>query len=122
MTLTHTETLSAVLDGEPVDVALLATALDDPEGRAILVDFVRLREAARADGEPLPDSLARVRQSFFSRGLLRWTAAAAVLLLMFIAGLVTPLPGRRSAANPDAPPTPSRVETFQPGVDWHSGD
>ena len=122
MTMTHTETLSAVLDGEPVDVALLAAALDHPEGRAILVDFVRLREAARADREPLPDSLARARSAFFSRGLLRWTAAAAVLLLMFIAGLVTPLPGRTSAANPDAPPIPTRIETFQPGVDWHSGD
>ena len=60
MTDTHTETLSAFCDGEPVDPDRLAAALADAPSREALVDFARLR-AAVASSRPLPDSLLRLR-------------------------------------------------------------
>lgn len=121
MNTTHTEILSALLDGEPVEPALLTAALDDPEARAALVDFVRLRNAARADEPALPATLQRMREPRQRARVLRWTAAAAVLALMFIAGLLTPV-SWRDAPDVDAPPQPTRTEKFMPGVDWHQGD
>lgn len=123
MNMTHTETLSAMVDGEAVDVVQLAEALEDAEARRALVDFVRMREAARADGAQMPATLGQLRRSTSIRRVLRWTVAAAVLLLVFVVGLITPLPGRKDAtAGGDVPPQPARVERFEPGVDWHSGD
>lgn len=124
MNVTHTETLSAFVDGESVDLVQLAEALEDSEARRALVDFVRLREAARQDAPPLPPTLGELRgPSSSARRALHWTAAAAVLLLMFVAGLLTPVPGRSDAsAGADTPPQPSRVEKFEPGVDWHAND
>jgi hypothetical protein len=122
MNTTHTEILSALLDGEPVDPALLAASLEDADARAALVDFVRLREAARSDDSPLPASLQRLRQTGRSHRVIRYAAAAAVLVLMFVAGLLTPRPGRTDPAGTDEPPQPTRVEKFEPGVDWHSGN
>ena len=44
--------LSALIDREVVDPDALAIALEDPDGRARLVDFVRLRlELQREDAE-----------------------------------------------------------------------
>ena len=44
--------LSALIDREAVDPDALAIALEDPDGRARLVDFVRLRlELQREDAE-----------------------------------------------------------------------
>lgn len=123
MNTMHTETLSAFVDGEPVDPVQLSAALEDADARRALVDFVRLREAARADDVPLPSSLERARRAPRSPHLLRWTAAAAVLLLVFIAGLLTPLPAGNTGSNGvQPPPQPVRVEKFEPGVDWHPGD
>jgi hypothetical protein len=122
MNTIHTEVLSAFVDGEPVDPSLLSAALDDPEARAALVDFVRFRAAARADTEALPPALERLRQRTPPHRSLRWTAAEAVLVLMFVAGLLTPQPWRRSQADSDTPPQPTRIERFEPGVDWHPGD
>jgi len=122
MTIIHTEVLSAFVDGEPVDPAQLAAALHDPDARAALIDFVRFRDAARADTEALPASLERLRQPTPQRRVLRWVAAAAVLVLMFVAGLLTPQPWRQNPASSDTPPQPTRIERFEPGVDWHPGD
>jgi hypothetical protein len=44
------EVLSALIDREPVDPDVLARVLDEPDGRAMLVDFVRVRLATLADG------------------------------------------------------------------------
>lgn len=123
MNTRHTETLSAFVDGEPVDLTQLADALEDAEARRGLIDFAKLREAARSDAIPLPVSLGQLRSSRGYGRLLRWTAAAAVLLLVFIAGLFTPFPPRDdSAAGVQPPPSPVRVERFEPGVDWHPGN
>ena len=46
--MTHTETLSAFVDGETVDLDRLALALEDAEARRALVDFARLRDTARS--------------------------------------------------------------------------
>ena len=122
MNTIHTEVLSAFVDGEPVDPVLLAAALEDPDARAAMVDFVRFRDAARADPTALPAGLARLRQPSPLPRVLRWTAAAAVLALMFVAGLLMPQPWRQNPAGSEAPPQPTRIERFEPGVDWHPGD
>ncbi|HVL66448.1 MAG TPA: hypothetical protein VM364_04205 [Vicinamibacterales bacterium] len=119
MNMTYTEILSALVDGESVDPAAVAAALEDAGARAALVDFVRLRNAARADAAPLPASLDRLRAAGPPRRVLRWAAAAAALVLTFMAGLLTAVSWRPDARDPAAPPQPARVERFEPGVDWH---
>ena len=119
MNSTYSETLSAFMDGEAVDPATLAAALEDGAAREALVDFARLRHAAQAASPALPSSLARRQGHAASRiAALRWFAAAALLVLAFLAGLLTPLPTRGSRSS-DVPPQPSRTERFEPGVDWH---
>jgi hypothetical protein len=122
MNTIHTEVLSAFVDGEPVEPSLLAAALDDPDARAALVDFVRFRDVARADSEVLPAALERLPLPTRQGRVLRWAAAAAVLLLMFVAGLLAPQPWRQAPDSSDTPPQPTRIERFEPGVDWHPGD
>ena len=120
MNETSTDMISAFLDNEPVDPDELASALEDAAGRALLVDFVRVRQAvARAD-DPLPASLATLRARPIARvALVRWTAAAALLLLFFLAGWMSPRPFTSADDAPEsAPPAPTRVEKFVPGVDW----
>lgn len=115
-----TDTISAFVDGEPVDPDQLATALEAPEGRAALVDFVRMRAAMRAGEPPLPASLGSLRRTPVGLRLVRWPAVAALLLLVFLAGLLAPRPWTRPQAPPDdGPPVPTRIERFTPGVDWH---
>lgn len=119
MTEIHTEILSAFCDGEIVDPDLFAAALADPHGRAALVDFARLR-AAVAPAGPLPASLASLRRSRarFTAWAVTAAAAAMVLLIVAVASL---LPHPLFAPSSDqAPPAPSRVLRFEPGVDWHS--
>lgn len=121
MNTIHTETLSAFVDGEPVDLTHLEAALEDADARRALIDFARLRDAARSDVAPLPASLVQLCKRKPSGGVLRWTAAAAALVLMFIAGLLTPDAWRADADRRD-PPQPTRIEKFIPGVDWRQGD
>jgi ferric-dicitrate binding protein FerR (iron transport regulator) len=117
MNETHTAIVSAFLDHEPVDPDALSAALDDPEARAALVDFVRLRQSL----DPvtaLPASLQTLRRRPVVRTVvLRWSAAAALLVLVFLAGWMAPRPGG-DARGVTAPPDPVRVEKFVPGVDW----
>ena len=124
MTDDFTPTISAFIDGEPVNPDHLAAALEDPDGRAALVDFVRMRAAVRAGDPPLPPSLRTFRKPPTPAArLLRWPAAAVLLVLVFLAGLAAPRPwGGGSKTAPDAPPAPTRVEKFTPGVDWHSSN
>jgi len=114
----HTAVLSALLDHEPVDPDALSAALDDPDARAALVDFVRLRQRLDPVTAPLPASLQTLRRRPVVRtAALRWSAAAALLVLVFLAGWVAPRPGG-DARGATAPPDPVRVEKFTPGVDW----
>ncbi len=132
MTEIHTDILSAFCDGEIVDPELLAAALADSHGRAALIDFARLR-AAVAPAGLLPASLGSLRRlpaSAFApfqplalrrdRRFTGWgvTAAAAALLLLIVAAAsLLPRTLFRGSAD-EAPPAPSRVVRYQPGVDW----
>lgn len=119
---THLEVLSAFCDGEAVDPAALAHALDDPDGRTLLVDFVRLREAVRRPGDPLPASLGSLRRragwtaGWFPSARVPLPVAAALVALALLASLAWP--GARDAGGPPLPPTPTQTLRFVPGVDW----
>lgn len=106
------EVLSALLDREAADPDALARALDDPAGRAQLVDFARLR--ARVHQEfSVDDAMAPRSRPSSAR---RWLARAAMVLLPLSLGL---LGGAWWVEHRELrPPTPDRVVQFVPGVDW----
>jgi hypothetical protein len=97
------ELLSALLDREPVDPDALSALLEDREARALLVDFVRVRFAL-ADREDATAARPRTvpRERTVGRTMLQ---IAAALLLVTLGAMA----GRRLAADPDAPPEPTRV-------------
>ena len=124
------EAISAFVDGEPVDPEALRSALALEEGRAYLIDLLKLREAV-ADAEPAQASaLLRARQL---RGVVRPMAAAVVAFAALAGGYVA---GQRAGeakspvpvhtATPDivvtssAPeaPKPTRVIKLEPGLNW----
>jgi hypothetical protein len=115
------EVMSALLDGDHIDIEQLEAALEKPAARRALVDFVRLREASRAE-RPTP------RREFYEHSRLRRVTrqktagvplpyAAAVVLLAMLLGSFFNLSSLRNRA-PAAPPEATRVLTFEPGVDW----
>jgi hypothetical protein len=115
------EVISALLDGDDVDIEQLEAALEQPAARQALVDFVRLREASRTE-QPTP------RREFYERPRVRrlnrqksagvpLPYAAAVALLAMLFGSFFDLNSFRHRA-PAAPPEATRVLTFEPGVDW----
>lgn len=110
------EVLSALIDREPVDPEMLASLLEMPENRALLVDFVRLRRAV-VEGEveqPFVPRYATPRPAWLDQRRA-WIGLAAGLLL--VAGLGGGLwVGERLGR--DAPPAPARIVQFQAGVDW----
>jgi len=119
--------LSALVDGEAVnDPALLAEALASAEGRAALLEFVRLRATVRAD-ESLPraEFYESVRPmlgkpgGWISRPFLR-RLAAAVVFVLGTAGLVDLGLRLRGEKPADQPPRATRVLRFEPGVDWQT--
>ena len=113
----HSMTMSTFCDGEPVDPDVLASALADPEGRELLVEFVRLREAVRAP-EPLPGSLQELREPrAWWRARVPLHVAATLAAAAALAALLAPRPWDGGSA--PAPPTPTQVLRFEPGVDWH---
>jgi hypothetical protein len=118
MSETHTGILSAFCDGEAVDPELFAAALADPRGRDALVDFARLR-AAVISSHPPPASLARLRPAPRRRPQLRAAMAGAAAMLVLMALTFALLPRTWFTPIPaDAPPAPTRVVRYQPGVDW----
>jgi len=118
--------LSALIDREAVDPDALARVLDQPEGRALLVDFVRLRMivSERSQAFPHAERVADLRLSSaatFRRRLSHmragWLRVAAILMLL--AGGVGGGAwfGQRTSAV--EPPPPTNIVEFQRGVDWH---
>ena len=101
------EVLSALIDREAVDPAVLARVLEQPANRQMLVDFVRLRAALpeheQASGagwvSPAP-----------SRG--RWLRVAAVFALLAAGGAGGAW--LESYTTRDRPPEPDRVVRLQP--------
>lgn len=109
--------LSALIDREPVDPDALADAIEDTDGRAMLVDFVRLRLELQREDATLPTTArAGARPKRLSR-LRSWRLAAAVLLPLGIGVASGWWLGERSRQ--EHPPTPDRVVSFTPGVDWN---
>ena len=116
--------LSALVDGEDVaDVALLAEALADPEGREALFQLVRLRATVRADeSRPRPEFYEKMRPilvvsgAWSGRRVLRGLAAAVVFILGTASLIDLGLRLREKPA--DQPPRATRVLRFEPGVDW----
>lgn len=108
--------LSALIDREDVDPDALAVALNDEAGRALLIDFVRLRvelqgEDARAT-EAQPNRALPTRRSHTRRWRL-----VATLLLPLGAGVASGW-WIGEWSRQERPPVPDRVMSFTPGVDW----
>ena len=118
------EVLSALLDGQSVEIDELEAVLNTSAGRRTLLDFARLRNDARAgDDAPLPQFSERVRREmtlsprFFRRQVPLPAAAAAVILAALLASaLNTGMFKRERPAS--GPPEATRVLRFEPGVDW----
>lgn len=118
------EVLSALLDGDAVDIEGLEAALENPEGRRVFVDFVRLRQTAPNDDmtprrefyDRVPADLA-LRPRVKTRSLPYPLAAAAVLVAMLLGSAVN-LEFTSEDTGRSVPPEPTRVLQFEPGVDW----
>jgi hypothetical protein len=113
MTEERDSVLSALIDREVVDPDALQSALDAPEGRALLVDFVRLRTlvATEVDLEAARPAAGFATQR--SRKMWMLAAAAALPLMLGLGG------GYWWRVHAESqPPTPTRVMQFVPGVDW----
>jgi hypothetical protein len=117
MTDTHTEVLSAFCDGAIVDPDLFAEALANPRAREALVDFARLR-AAIACSDPLPLSLDRLPPPGRSHSALWAGLAGAAAMLVLVVLTFTLFPHTWFIRQGEEPPAPSRVVSYQPGVDW----
>ena len=118
------EVLSAVLDGDAVEIGQLETALEDPEGRRIFVDFVKLRQTAANDAAAPPREFydrvlgdLKLNKPAKARGVPFPLAAAAVLVAMLF-GSMLDLNFIRQDRAAAGPPEPTRVLRFEPGVDW----
>ena len=104
MTNDH-EVISAFLDDEPFDPQLLATALDDPTGRAMLIDLITLRQIVQP---PHPVPVLKPTAPAWQFGW-RGAVAAAVLLVVLAGGYLV---GLRQAA-PAVPAAPAATRVVQ---------
>ena len=116
--------IDAFIDGEPIDVAALRAALDEPQARDYLAELLTLREAVRTTAPSawsLPARASSVRR-------WRWFATAAALVISLTAGYVM---GERQATaiassmettvdfgNAPTAPAPTHVIPLRPGVNW----
>lgn len=111
--------LSALVDREPVGPEELAAALEEPEGRARLVDFVRLRALAAAaldeDDVQVPSRRARATPL---RGSLMKRAAMVLLPVALTVGGALLYDQWKEIR----PPAPDRIVEFTPGVDWQPAE
>lgn len=106
------DVLSALMDREAVDPAALARVLDDPAGRSLLVDFVRLRNDVAA-GAPGTESVSLTELApprSRDMGSL-WRIAAAFLLLAIGTAGGAWLEQYRSR---ERPPEPDRIVALEP--------
>ena len=111
------EMLSRFVDGDDVDPALLATALDAPDGRRLLVEFALLRHAIGHDrsapGRSFYNRPVVVRMKKAGRPPLAWAVAA----LMLISAVIGFGADAWRHARADAPPHVERTLQFEPS-EW----
>ena len=112
MTMDTHDVVSAFLDNEPFDPADLARALADPDGRQLLLDLVALRSLVRE--EPIAPAAHAGGTGSRSKWIAVGFLAASIVFGAGTAWLLPPLLRQPPA---DAPPTPHRVVTFEPGGD-----
>ena len=106
------EVLSALIDREPVNPDVLARALEEPANRALLVEFVRLRERIQLDDHSESSDLELSRPARHARPRSWPQAVAAVVLLgLGLAGGA----GLERYASRERPPEPTRVVQLEPG-------
>jgi hypothetical protein len=109
------ETLSSLIDGEPVNPDVVADALESPEARCLLVDCVRLSAATRGNrAEPSLGFYNRMASQLHASGQpgdhrISFRVAAALVLATLLTAL-----GVESWRHwhTDTPPRPSRVLRF----------
>jgi len=98
------EVISAFLDERAFELQDLATTLDQPEGRALLIDLLALRRIVQpTDAVPLLPSATLSRWS-----RLRPAIAAAALVVALVGGYVLGL-RRAPVVAESAAPAPTRV-------------
>lgn len=112
------EVLSALIDGEAVDADAVAEALEAPANRALLVDFIRVRDTVqREDGTAptwRPDPVAALATT--RAGAPRvWLRVAAVLALL-AAGAAGGT-WVQSVLTQERPPEPTRIVQLEL-VEW----
>lgn len=108
MNNTH-DVISALLDDRPFEPEALAEALDDPAGRALLIDLIVLRRIVQPAAAVPP-----IRMASPVRRPWRIAAAAAALLLALGGGY---LAGERRATTMTVEaPAPTRVVEAVPFV------
>jgi hypothetical protein len=125
----HLEVLSALVDGERVDPALLAEALADPQAADALADFAGLNVLAREDRlDPSEAFYTRMEALLRRRGLrdrmarfLLPALAAGLILASGAAGFVVrALLGPSEVVAVERPPAPAQpapaVVTWLPPV------
>jgi hypothetical protein len=114
----HLETLSALIDGEPVAIDALEAALANADARRSLVEFVRLRQLARDEtAEPRPGLAERVGLlAHRRRGLARLHVplplAAAAVVLAVLGGTFIEVKWLAFEREQVQPPPASRVLQF----------
>jgi hypothetical protein len=97
------EVISAFLDERAFELQDLAATLDQPEGRALLIDLLALRRIVQpTDAVPLLPSAT------LSRSRLRPAIAAAALVVALVGGYVLGLK-RAPVVAESAAPAPTRV-------------
>jgi hypothetical protein len=104
------ELLSALIDGEAADADSVASVLEVPANRALLVDFLRLRRSVQTDYETAPewaaDRFAAIET--IAPGRARTGLRAAAVLALLTAGALggTWVEGFLTR---ERPPQPTRV-------------
>ena len=117
--------VEAFVDGESIDPEALRLALEQRDARDHFVDLLVLREGVRTMAPGAWTGSNRTPQ----RGVLRWIAAAAAVLVSLSAGYYT---GQRTVTaagsqgvetmvaveSTPVAPKPTQVIKLQPGVNW----
>jgi negative regulator of sigma E activity len=105
---TNHEVISAFLDDEPFEAQVLAEALADPAGRALLIDFVLLRHVAQSEesaGGVMPTPALRSKRP-------PYLVAAAAVLVALVGGYQ--LGQRQSPDDSPRPPAATRIVQSEP--------